>query len=113
MIDAIRSFETSILTRGTSRHVTKDGILHIPRRKNLKSYVVPTGWAMYRRRNVSPVKCEQGFYIPEDDFLLQFLLFFWPIFQLLLLSLLHAYRKGNTSFCLPVSVLCLLLRATI
>jgi hypothetical protein len=28
-----------------------------------------TGWAVYRRRNVSPVRYELGFYVPEDDIL--------------------------------------------
>jgi hypothetical protein len=37
--------------------------------ENLKSYIALTGWTLYRRRNVSPVKYELGFYIPEDDIL--------------------------------------------
>jgi hypothetical protein len=32
----------------------------------LVSYVALTGWTLYWRRNVSPVKYELGFYIPED-----------------------------------------------
>jgi hypothetical protein len=28
-----------------------------------------TGWALLRRVNVSPVRYELGFYIPEDDIL--------------------------------------------
>jgi hypothetical protein len=28
-----------------------------------------TGWTLYRGRNVSPVKYELSFYIPEDDIL--------------------------------------------
>jgi hypothetical protein len=47
----------------------EDGILHSHRREILKSYIALTGCAMYRRRNVSPVKYEQGFYIPEDGIL--------------------------------------------
>jgi hypothetical protein len=39
------------------------------RRENLKSYIALTGWALYVRRNVSPVKYELGFYIPEDGIL--------------------------------------------
>jgi hypothetical protein len=49
------------------RHV--DTILHSHRRENLKSYTALTGWAMYWRCDVSPVKYELGFYIPEDDIL--------------------------------------------
>jgi hypothetical protein len=32
-------------------------------------YITLTGWFLYRRCNVSPVKYELGFYIPEDDIL--------------------------------------------
>jgi hypothetical protein len=35
----------------------------------LKPYVALTGWTLWRRRNVSPVRCELDFYIPEDDIL--------------------------------------------
>jgi hypothetical protein len=38
MMKAINFPETSVLTRGTRRHISEDGILHIHRRKNLKSY---------------------------------------------------------------------------
>jgi hypothetical protein len=50
-------------------YIPVDGILHIHRRENLKSYISLTAWALQRRRNVSPVKYELGFYIPEDDIL--------------------------------------------
>jgi hypothetical protein len=48
-------------------HIPEDGILHSNRRGNLKPFITLTGWALQRRRNVSPVKYELGFYIPEDD----------------------------------------------
>jgi hypothetical protein len=38
MMEAIRSSETSVLTRGTWRNITEDAILHSHRCKNLKSY---------------------------------------------------------------------------
>jgi hypothetical protein len=38
MMEAIRSFETSVLTRATWRHIAEDGILHSHRRENLKYY---------------------------------------------------------------------------
>jgi hypothetical protein len=56
MMEAIRSFETSILTRATRCNIQEDGILHSHRRGNLKSYIALTGWALQRRRNVSPVR---------------------------------------------------------
>jgi hypothetical protein len=37
-MEAIRSFETSIHTRSTRRHIPEDGILYSHRRENLKSY---------------------------------------------------------------------------
>jgi hypothetical protein len=51
------------------RHIPEDGILYSHRRENLKSYVTLTGWALWQRRNVSPVKYELGFHIPEDGIL--------------------------------------------
>jgi hypothetical protein len=50
-------------------YIPEDDILHSDRRENLKPYIVLTGWALWQRRNVSPVKYELGFYIPEDDIL--------------------------------------------
>jgi hypothetical protein len=50
-------------------YITEDGILHSQPRENLKSYIALTGWALLRRRNVSPVKYELRFYTPEDDIL--------------------------------------------
>jgi hypothetical protein len=35
MMEAIRSSETSVLTRATCRHMPEDGILHCHRRENL------------------------------------------------------------------------------
>jgi hypothetical protein len=43
MMEAIRSSETSVLTRATD---PRDGILDSRRRENLKSYVALTGWAL-------------------------------------------------------------------
>jgi hypothetical protein len=34
-------------------HIPEDDILHSDRRENLKSYIVLTGCALYKRRNVS------------------------------------------------------------
>jgi hypothetical protein len=44
MMEALRSFETSVLTRGTRRNIPEDGILHNHLRENLKSYIALTGW---------------------------------------------------------------------
>jgi hypothetical protein len=69
MMEAKRSFETSVLTRSRWRNIPEYGILHSHRRENLKSYIALTSCARYRRTNVFPVRCELGFYIPEDDIL--------------------------------------------
>jgi hypothetical protein len=76
MMEALRSSETSDLTTATRRIILVDRILHSHLRENLKFYIALTGWAMWRRRNVSPVRYELGLYIPEDD-------------------ILHSHRRGN------------------
>jgi hypothetical protein len=38
MMEAIRSFETSDISRATRRNISEYGIFHIHRRENLKSY---------------------------------------------------------------------------
>jgi hypothetical protein len=69
MKEALSSSETSVLTRATRANIPEGAILHSHHRENLKSYIALTGWTLKWRRNVSPVKYEQGFYIPEDDIL--------------------------------------------
>jgi hypothetical protein len=76
MMEALSSFETSVLTRATRRNIPVDAILHSHRRENLQSYIALTGWYLQRRRNVSPVGYELDSYIPEDD-------------------ILHSYRREN------------------
>jgi hypothetical protein len=46
MMEALRSSEMPVLTRGTRRNIPDDGILHSHRRENLKSYIALTGWAL-------------------------------------------------------------------
>jgi hypothetical protein len=47
MMEAIRSFELSVLTRATRRHIPEAGILHIHRRENLKCYMT---WVIQRSK---------------------------------------------------------------
>jgi hypothetical protein len=44
--EALRSSETSVLTRTTQRNIPEDTILHSHRRENLKSYIALTGWTL-------------------------------------------------------------------
>jgi hypothetical protein len=46
MMEALRSSETSVLTRATLRNIPEDGILHSRRFENLKSYIALTAWAL-------------------------------------------------------------------
>jgi hypothetical protein len=69
MMEAIHSSETSVLTRTTLCHILKNEILHSHRLENQKSDIALTGWALYLRSNVFPVRYELGFYIPEDGIL--------------------------------------------
>jgi hypothetical protein len=46
MMEAIHSFETSVLTRAARRNVLEDDILHSHCRENLKSDIALTGWAL-------------------------------------------------------------------
>jgi hypothetical protein len=68
MMEAIRSSETSILTRSTRRDIPEDGIVYSNSRESLKSHITFTGWAL-RRCNVFPGRYELDLYIPEDGIL--------------------------------------------
>jgi hypothetical protein len=46
MMEAIRSSETSVVTRATQRNTPEDSILHSHRCENLKSYIALTGWTL-------------------------------------------------------------------
>jgi hypothetical protein len=69
MMEALRSSETSVITTATRRRTPEDSILRSHRRETLKSYLPLTGWALERRRTLSPVSYELGLYIPEDGIL--------------------------------------------
>jgi hypothetical protein len=57
----IRSSETLVRTTAKRRNNPEDGVLQRHRREALQSYIALTGWILYWRRNVSPVKYELGF----------------------------------------------------
>jgi hypothetical protein len=46
----------------------EEGILYSHRHENLKSYSTLTGWALYRRSNVLPVKDRLGFVFQKTAF---------------------------------------------
>jgi hypothetical protein len=80
MKEALSSSETSVLTRATRSSIPEDDILHSHRRENIRSYIALTGWALRRRRNMSLVMYELGFYIPQD-------------------SILHSHRRESLKSC--------------
>jgi hypothetical protein len=46
MMQALSSYETSVLTTATRRNIPEDDVLHSDRRENLKSYIALTGWTL-------------------------------------------------------------------
>jgi hypothetical protein len=46
MMEALRYPEMSLFTRATRPNSQEDGTHHSHRRKNIKSYIALTGWAM-------------------------------------------------------------------
>jgi hypothetical protein len=56
MMEAILSSETSVLIRVIRRQSQEDGFLHSHRGENLKSYKALTGWALWYRSILYPVK---------------------------------------------------------
>jgi hypothetical protein len=62
----------------------KTAFLNSHRRGNLKSYIALTGCTLQWRRNVSPVKYELGFYIPED-------------------GIRHSHRRENLKFFIALT----------
>jgi hypothetical protein len=51
MMEALRSSETSVLTRATWRNIPEDALLHSHRRENLKSYI-PVNNVKWTARNL-------------------------------------------------------------
>jgi hypothetical protein len=50
--------------------IAEDGSLHSHRRGNLRSYIALTGWSLWQRRNVSPVRYELGFISQKTAFII-------------------------------------------
>jgi hypothetical protein len=46
MMEAIRSSETSVLTRAARCNIPEHGVLHSHSLENFKSYIALTGWAL-------------------------------------------------------------------
>jgi hypothetical protein len=46
MMEALISYEASVLTRATRSNIPEDDILHSHRRENIKSYIALTGWTL-------------------------------------------------------------------
>jgi hypothetical protein len=46
MMEALRSYETSVFKRATRRDISEDSILHSDRREDLKCYIALTGWTL-------------------------------------------------------------------
>jgi nitric oxide reductase large subunit len=46
MMEAIRFYETLLLTRATRRNIPENGIRHNQRRENLKSFIALTYWVL-------------------------------------------------------------------
>jgi hypothetical protein len=46
MLEAISSYETSVLTRATWHNIPENDILHSHSRENLTSYIPLSGWAL-------------------------------------------------------------------
>jgi hypothetical protein len=51
MMEAMRSSETSVLTRATRRHIPEDGILHSRRHHDQKSYTITRNSNITQRSN--------------------------------------------------------------
>jgi hypothetical protein len=80
LMKALRSSETSVLTRASQRHIQEDGIVRSHRRENFKSYIALIGWALQRRRIVSLVKYKLVFHISEA-------------------GIMHSHRRENLKSC--------------
>jgi hypothetical protein len=65
----VRTDVSEELSASFIRDIPEDGIFHSHRRDNLKPYILLTGRALQRIRNVFPVKYQLGFYILDDGFL--------------------------------------------
>jgi hypothetical protein len=72
LVHALRCVFRLLVTANSSntRTIPEDEILHSHRSEDLKPSIGLTRWALQLRSNVFPVRYVLGFYIPEDDILL-------------------------------------------
>jgi hypothetical protein len=75
-METIRPSETSLSQEPHAVPSQKRAFFIVTAKENLKSYIALTGWGLWRRHNLYPVRYELGFYIPED-------------------AILHSHRREN------------------
>jgi hypothetical protein len=66
MMEALSSSETSVHTRETRRKIPEEASLHSNRRKNIKSYIMTSGWVK-RDASLQGVVTPKLFYAEAEN----------------------------------------------